>query len=105
MRLWTSLVPQALRKWSSTNDPGTTNVHVAILYLHDLFHGYRTWRGSFFLVVGSCVSSNCVGTTTAPVLKLMAVAFSGARFPLPTLCFFVGKSLALALFADFPRFI
>ena len=74
-------------------------------FIHDRFHGYRTWRGSFFLVVGSCVSSSCAGTTTALVLKLMAVAFSGARFPLPTLCLFVRKSFALALFAGFPRFI
>ena len=56
-------------------------------------------------MVGSCDSSSCAGTTTAPVLKLMAVALSGARFPLPTLRLFFGKSFALALFVDFPRFI
>lgn len=90
---------QVLSRWSSTYDS------MYPFFIHDRYHGYRTWRGSFFLVVGSCVSSSCAGTTTALVLKLIAVAFSGARFPLPTLCLFVWKSFALALFAGFPRFI
>ena len=51
-------------------------------------------------MVGSRVSSSCVGTTTAFVVKLTVVAFSGI-LPLPTLRLFFGKSFAFLLFARF----